>query len=73
MSNQKVVWRALLAAATVLGTLSAMAESEQSETPHAALSQCIEEVGFSGPARASIEEVCSGSADEVVACVAKAS
>ena len=43
MNNQKVVWRDLLAAATIAASLSVVAESEQSETSDAALSQCIEE------------------------------
>ena len=73
MNNQKVVWRVLLAAATVVGALWAVAESEQSETSDTALSQCIEEANISGAARASIEEACSASGDEVVACSAKVS
>ena len=73
MTIQKVSWRALLATATIVGSLSAVAENEQSGTSDAALSQCIGEADMSGPARASIEEVCSGSGDEVVACAAKAS
>ena len=73
MTIQKVSWRALLATATIVGSLSAVAENEQSGTSDAALSQCIEEADISGPAQASIEEVCSESGDELVACVAKAS
>ena len=49
MATQKVSWRALLAAATIVGSLSAMAENEQSGTSDAALSQCIEEADISGP------------------------
>lgn len=73
MTIQKVSWRALLATATIVGSLSAMAENEQSGTSDAALSQCIEEADISGPAQTSIEEACSASGDEVVACAAKAS
>ena len=49
MATQKVSWRALLATATIVGSLSAMAENEQSRTSDAALSQCIEEADISGP------------------------
>ena len=73
MTTQKVSWRALLATATIVGSLSAVAESERSGVSDAALSQCIEETDISGPAQASIEEVCSASGDEVVACAAKTS
>jgi len=73
MNNQKVSWLALLAAATIAGSLSVVAESEQSGTSVGALSHCIEEADISGPAQASIEEACSSSGDEVVACAAKTS